>query len=110
MPIEGQRGSRGLGLCGAEHGLKVGDVISKPESEDAYAPHRSKLVGVLHGPVWIGLTNKAFVDANSPLTFVGHLAFAPTADEHAQRRLDTAMVECGRQENSARMAVFGLGA
>ena len=72
-------------------GLKLGDIISKPESEDAYAPQPIKLVGLLHGPVWIGLTNKAFVDANSPFTFVGYMAFAPNKDEQAQRRLDSAM-------------------
>lgn len=91
MPIDGQPEAVISDDVARNMGLKIGDVISKPELEDAYAPQPIKVVGLLHGPVWIGLTNKAFVDANSPFTFVGYLAFAPTADEQAQRRLDTAM-------------------
>jgi ABC-type lipoprotein release transport system permease subunit len=72
-------------------GLKVGDILSRPESEDSYAPIPIRLVGLLHGPVWLGLTSKALADANSPFTWVGCLAFAKTPDQAAQRRLDSAV-------------------
>ena len=71
--------------------LKVGDIISQPNSQDAYAPVPVHLVGLLHGPVWVGLTTKSFVDANSPFTWQGALCFAPTTDQSAQRRLDAAI-------------------
>lgn len=72
-------------------GMKVGDIISKPDSQDNYAPIPIKLVGLLEGPVWLGLTSKKLVDAYSPFTWTGYLAFSPTPDEPAQRRLDSAI-------------------
>lgn len=72
-------------------GLKVGDILSKPTSEDSYAPIEVKLVGLLHGPVWLGLTSKALVDLYSPFTFTGYLAFSPNNDQAQQRRLDVAI-------------------
>lgn len=72
-------------------GLKIGDIISHPESEDSYAPVPIRLVGLLHGPVWLALTSKAQVDSTSPFSFTGYLAFAPTPGDAAQRRLDNAI-------------------
>ena len=91
MPAEGAAEAVVSDAVARNLNLKVGDVISKPEAEDAYAPVPIRLVGVLHGPVWIGLTSKAFVDANSPLTMRGLMAVSPTADANAQRRLDDAV-------------------
>jgi ABC-type lipoprotein release transport system permease subunit len=72
-------------------GLHVGDTISRPESQDSYAPIPIKLVGLLHGPVWLGLTSKALVDTYSPINFTGYLAFARTTRPEDQRRLDDAI-------------------
>lgn len=91
MPTDGEPEAVVSDAIARNLGLKIGDVISQPNSEDAYSPVPVRLVGVLHGPVWIGLTSKAFVDANSPFTFTGYVAFAPTSDPTAQRRLDDAV-------------------
>jgi ABC-type lipoprotein release transport system permease subunit len=72
-------------------GLKIGDTVCYPESEDSYAPLPVKLVGVLDGPVWIGITSKLLVDTYSPLTWSGYLAFAPDRSAAAQTRLDDAI-------------------
>ncbi|HLJ53502.1 MAG TPA: FtsX-like permease family protein [Chthonomonadaceae bacterium] len=72
-------------------GLKVGDVLSRPESQDSYAPVPIRLVGLLHGPVWLGLTSKALVDRESPYNFVGCLAFSRTRDAADQARLGEAI-------------------
>ena len=71
--------------------LKLGDVVSSPESQDAYAPIPIKLVGTLKGRVWFGLTSKAVADANSPFTFTGCLLFSKSADLAQQRSLDRAV-------------------
>lgn len=70
-------------------GLRLGDVVLEPQSEDSYAPVPIRLVGLLRGEVWLGLTSKALVDRLSPFTWQGYLAFARTPAE--QRRLDAAM-------------------
>jgi ABC-type lipoprotein release transport system permease subunit len=72
-------------------GLKVGDIIAQPELQDSYAPIPIRLVGLLHGPVWLGLTSKALVDAHSPYNFIGYLAFARTTKPEDQARLDDAI-------------------
>ncbi len=72
-------------------GIHLGDILCQPSSEDSYAPIPIRLVGILHGPVWLGLTSKALVDTYSPLTFEGFLAFAPTARQSDQRKLDAAV-------------------
>ncbi len=72
-------------------GLKLGDVVCEPKSEDAYAPVPVRLVGLLRGPVWLGLTSRALADTYSPLSWSGYLAFAPTRDPEAERRLDDAI-------------------
>ena len=72
-------------------GLKLGDTILDPDSEDNYAPVPIKLVGLLRGSHWLGLTSKTFVDLNSPFTWSGYLAFAPTRNIAAQERLDDAI-------------------
>lgn len=91
LPIEGTAEAVISDDVARDLGLKVGDIISEPNAEDAYAPVPIRLVGLLHGRVWIGLVSKSFVDAHSPFTFVGALCFAPTADEASQRRLDDAI-------------------
>lgn len=70
---------------------KLGSIIAQPNSLDDYAPVPIRLVGLLHGPVWIGLTSKSEVDKTAPFTFTGYLAFAPTPSQIAQRRLDAAI-------------------
>lgn len=72
-------------------GLKLGDTMLEPASEDNYAPVPVKLVGTLRGSHWLGITSKSFVDLNSPFTWSGFLAFAPTRDIAAQERLDDAI-------------------
>jgi ABC-type lipoprotein release transport system permease subunit len=72
-------------------GLKLGDVLSRPELQDSYAPVPVRLVGLLHGPVWLGLTSKSLVDRESPFNFVGYLAFARTDDPNDQARLGEAI-------------------
>ena len=68
--------------------LKIGDIVSKPDSQDSYAPVPIRLVGLLHGPCWLGLTSRSFVDTYSPFTYTGYLAFAKTPRLAEQRRLD----------------------
>ena len=89
-------------------GLKVGDILSRPDSEDSFAPIPIRLVGVLRGRVWLGLTSKSLVDANSPFTWSGYLAFAPTADEAQQRRLDDADIFAGDMENASGITGFHI--
>jgi ABC-type lipoprotein release transport system permease subunit len=72
-------------------GLKVGDILSKPEFQDSYAPVPVRLVGLLHGPVWLGLTSKALVDRESPFNFIGYLAFSRTNDGNDQAKLAEAI-------------------
>jgi ABC-type lipoprotein release transport system permease subunit len=72
-------------------GLKIGDILSKPEYQDSYAPIPVRLVGLLRGPVWLGLTSKALVDRESPYNFVGYLAFARTRSAADQARLGEAI-------------------
>jgi ABC-type lipoprotein release transport system permease subunit len=74
-------------------GLKIGDVICWPDSQDSYAPIEVRLVGTLTGPVWLGLTSRKLVDTYSPFTFVGYLAFAPTTRQEDQRKLDEAIAK-----------------
>lgn len=81
--------------------LKVGDILSRPEYADSYAPIPVKLVGILHGPIWLGLTSKALVDRELPYNFIGYLAFSKTADVRDQARLADAIEHavdknCGR--------------
>lgn len=72
-------------------GVRLGDILLEPHSEDSYAPVPIRLVGLLRGPVWFGMTSKRLVDKNSPLTFVGYLAFARTAGPGDRERLDEAI-------------------
>lgn len=72
-------------------GLKIGDVMLRPDGEDNYAPIPVRLVGTLRGRVWLGLTSKELVDTHSPFTWSGYLAFSPTPDASQQARLDAAV-------------------
>lgn len=72
-------------------GLKIGDIISKPDAQDSYAPIPIRLVGLLGGPVWLGMTSKSLVDTHSPFTWVGYIAFSPRPSQAEQRRLDAAI-------------------
>ncbi len=69
-------------------GLKIGSIISYPESQDSFAPIPITLVGTLRGPVWLGLISRSLVDSVSPYTMSGYLAFSPTSSIAQQRRLD----------------------
>lgn len=91
MPAEGKAEAVLSDAVAKNMGLRIGDVISDPDSQDAYAPIPIRLVGLLHGKVWLGLTSRLLADTYSPFTFVGYLAFAPTSAQSAQRRLDAAM-------------------
>lgn len=84
-------------------GLKLGDYISKPESEDNYAPAPIKLVGVLDGPVWLGFTSKQFIDEHSPFILVGYMAFAKPG--YPQAKLDYAL-DHGMDKGKVRVWVF----
>ncbi len=86
-------------------GLKVGDILSKPEYQDSYAPIPIRLVGVLRGPVWLGLTSKSLVDRESPYNFVGYLAFARTNASADQARL-AASIERAMSKNKGRVWTF----
>lgn len=86
-------------------GLKIGDILSRPEYQDSYAPVPIKLVGVLHGPVWLGITSKALVDRESPYNFVGYLAFARTTLPVDQARLSDS-IERVMDKNKGRVWKF----
>ena len=86
-------------------GAKIGDVICGPNLDDSYAPTEIRLVGLLHGKVWLGLISKAFVDENSPLTWQGWLAFAKTPDR--QRALD-AEIDGVTDKSKARVWTFAV--
>jgi putative ABC transport system permease protein len=91
LPAEGQAEAAISDEVAKNLGVKLGDTLLDPTSEDNYAPVPVKLVGLLQGPHWLGLTSKEFVDGNSPFTWSGYLAFAPTRDIAAQERLDDAI-------------------
>ena len=91
LPAEGQAEAAISDEVAKNLGVKLGDTLLDPTSEDNYAPVPVKLVGLLQGPRWLGLTSKEFVDGNSPFTWSGYLAFAPTRDIAAQERLDDAI-------------------
>jgi ABC-type lipoprotein release transport system permease subunit len=91
MPEEGQAEAVISEDVARNLGLKLGDTLLEPASEDNYAPVPVKLVGLLQGPRWLGLTSKSFVDLNSPFTWSGYIAFAPTQEIAAQERLDDAI-------------------
>ncbi len=74
-------------------GAHIGSVILQPDSRDAYAPIPVKLVGLLRGPCWLGLTSRKLVDAWSPLTFSGYLAFSRIPSQPMQRSLDNAIYQ-----------------
>ena len=86
-------------------GANIGDVISGPNNDDSFAPVPIKLVGILQGKVWLGLTSKAFVDANSPYTWQGWLAFAKTPER--QRALD-AEIDRVTDKSKARVWTFAV--
>lgn len=69
-------------------GAHIGSIIAGPSSQDDYAPEPIRLVGLLDGPVWLGLTSRSMVDRLSPFTFTGCMVFARSADPAAQRRVD----------------------
>ncbi len=71
--------------------LKIGDFVSKPESEDNYAPVPIKIVGILDGKAWLALTSKTFVDESSPLTWPGFLVYAKAG--YPQEKLDADLEE-----------------
>jgi ABC-type lipoprotein release transport system permease subunit len=87
LPAEGKPEAVISDMVARNLGVKIGDTLLQPDSEDAYAPVPIKLVGLLRGDVWLGLISKEFVDANSPFTWQGFLAFAPTPAQQTQ--LDT---------------------
>jgi predicted lysophospholipase L1 biosynthesis ABC-type transport system permease subunit len=89
MPTEGQPEAVLSEDIARNLGLKIGAVLSDPQSQDRYAPVPVRLVGLLRGPVWLGLTSRSFVDAYSPFTWTGYLAFARTTRLADQRRLDS---------------------
>jgi ABC-type lipoprotein release transport system permease subunit len=91
LPTEGQAEAVISEEVARNLGLKVGDNLLAPASEDNYAPVPVKLVGLLRGSHWLGMTSKSFVDSNSPFTWSGFLAFAPTRDVAAQEKLDDAV-------------------
>jgi len=91
LPEDGQAEAAISAEVARNLGLKLGDSLLDPASEDNYAPVPVKLVGLLQGPHWLGVTSKSFVDGNSPFTWRGFLAFAPTRDIAAQERLDDAV-------------------
>lgn len=87
MPVDGAPEAVISDAVARNLGLKVGDILSRPESQDSFAPIPVRLVGLLHGPVWLGLTSKALVDRESPYNFVGYLAFAKTGGATDQAKL-----------------------
>lgn len=91
LPVDGQPEAVVSEDIARNLGLKVGDILSNPNSTDNYAPIPIRLVGLLQGRVWLGMTSKALADTYSPFTFVGYLAFAPTDSLADQRRLDNAI-------------------
>ncbi len=86
MPKEGAPEAVISGDVARNMKVKLGDFVCTPESEDSYAPVPVKLVGLLEGKVWMGLTSKSFVDENSPITGEGYLLYAKQG--YSQERLD----------------------
>ena len=101
MPEEGKPEAAISDDVARNMGAKIGDVISGPDNDDSFAPVPIKLVGILQGKVWLGLTSKSFVDENSPYTWQGWLAFAKTPDR--QRALD---VEIDRVTDKSKARVW----
>lgn len=93
MPLEGKPEAVISDAVAKNLGANIGSVIAKPDSQDDYAPTPIKLVGILHGPCWLGLTSKSMVDNYSPFTYTGYLAFAPQNSQEAARHLDSAIAK-----------------
>lgn len=91
MPREGQPEAAISDDVARNLKVPLGGVLANPNSLDDYAPVPIRLVGLLHGSVWLGITSKSEVDKTSPFSFVGYLAFAPNASPAAQRALDAAI-------------------
>jgi ABC-type lipoprotein release transport system permease subunit len=91
MPIDGEPEAVISDQVARNLGLKIGDILSRPESQDSFAPIPIRLVGLLRGPVWLGLTSKALVDRESPYNFVGYLAFSRTRSASDQAHLAEAI-------------------
>lgn len=87
LPEDGRPEAAISDLVARNLGLRVGDILSRPEYSDSYAPVPVRLVGTLKGPVWLGITSKALVDRESPYNIVGYLAFARTDRPDDQARL-----------------------
>jgi ABC-type lipoprotein release transport system permease subunit len=83
MPAEGAPEAAISEEVARNLGIQLGDILAHPDSEDSYAPVTIRLVGLFRGPVWLGLTSKSLVDANSPFTWQGYLAFPRTPSEQA---------------------------
>lgn len=91
LPAEGQAEAAISEEIAKNMGVKLGDTLLDPDSEDNYAPVHVKLVGLLRGRHWLGVTSKSFVDAYSPFTWSGYLAFAPDRTIASEERLDDAI-------------------
>ncbi|HSV75041.1 MAG TPA: FtsX-like permease family protein [Chthonomonadales bacterium] len=84
-------------------GLRLGSVVLRPGSEDAFAPRPMYLVGLLRGPVWIAVTSERFVRDTFILSVESLIAMA--ADDGAQRRLERSLSE-GLSKAHARAWTF----
>jgi ABC-type antimicrobial peptide transport system permease subunit len=88
MPAEGEPEAVISDDVARNLGVRIGGVLFDPDSPDSYAPVPIRLVGLLRGPVWLGLTSKSLVDAHSPFSYTGYLAFSRVPGDMEQRRLD----------------------
>ncbi len=105
LPQEGQAEAVISEEVARNMGVKVGEVLLGPELQDFYSPLPVKLVGLLRGRVWIGLTSKSLVDANSPFTWQGALIFAKSPS--LQRELDRE-VERRMPKSKARVWTYAV--
>lgn len=75
-------------------GLKLGDVVLDPNSEDSFAAEPMRLVGTMTGPVWLALASESFIEATMPvaprgLVVLSHPRAAQTdLDASLERNVD----------------------
>lgn len=85
-------------------GLKLGDALLKPDSNENYSPFPVRVVGIAQTPRWLMFTNIEYMRANHFPPIDLALIFAPTPAE--QRRLDSWAEERFKGE---RAQVFTFG-
>lgn len=108
--VEGRLPRKGEAACAVSvgiarnRGLKIGDVVLAPDSEDSFAPVPVKLVGLLDGENWFAVIPVEFVQANYYPPLEELVVAAPTPDQQPEldRRIDKAL-----DKRKARLFTYG---